>query len=155
MSTLQIGDKIPEFSTIDQNEKAVSNSDFAGSKTVLYFYPKDDTPTCTTQACNLRDNYQALLDSGYKVYGISPDKAKKHQKFIAKYDLPFDLLVDEDHTIAELFGVWGEKQMYGRTYMGIFRTTFVFDENGVVTEVIGKVKAKEHTAQILSAEAAS
>jgi peroxiredoxin Q/BCP len=151
MSTIQVGDKIPAFSTVDQNEKTITQEDFKGSKSVLYFYPKDDTPTCTTQACNLRDNYQALLDNGYKVYGISPDKAKKHQKFIAKYGLPFDLLVDEDHAIAEQFGVWAEKQMFGKKYMGVVRTTFVFDENGVVTEVIGKVKAKEHTSQILSA----
>lgn len=149
MSNLKAGDHIPEFSTIDQNEKSVTSEGLKGKKTVLYFYPKDDTPTCTTQACNLRDNYKQLLSAGYQVYGISPDKAKKHQKFIAKYDLPFDLLVDEDHAIAEKFGVWGEKQMYGRTYMGIMRTTFVIDEEGKITEVIDKVKAKEHTDQIL------
>ncbi len=146
---LEVGATLPQFSTIDQNEKTVTTESLKGNKTVLYFYPKDDTPTCTTQACNLRDNYDALLAAGYKVYGISPDKATKHQKFIAKYDLPFDLLVDEDHALAEAFGVWGEKKMYGRTYMGIFRTTFVIDENGVITEVIAKVKAKEHTTQIL------
>ena len=115
----------------------------------MYFYPKDDTPTCTTQACNLRDNYDALLNAGYQVYGVSPDKAAKHQKFIAKYDLPFDLLVDEDHSLAEAFGVWGQKKMYGREYMGINRTTFVIDEDGAITEVIAKVKAKEHSNQIL------
>ena len=149
MSALQVGDKIPKFSTIDQNEKMVTEADFNGQKTVLYFYPKDDTPTCTNQACNLRDNYEQLIKAGYKVFGISPDKAKKHQKFIAKYNLPFDLLVDEDHSIANAFGVWGEKTTFGKTYMGIRRTTFVSDENGVITEVIDKVKAKQHTDQIL------
>ncbi len=149
MSTIQIGDKIPTFSTIDQNEKVVTEANFKGQKTVLYFYPKDDTPTCTNQACNLRDNYEQLISAGYKVYGISPDKAKKHQKFIAKYKLPFDLLVDEDHAIADAFGVWGEKTTFGKTYMGIRRTTFVSDENAIVTEVIDQVKAKEHTNQIL------
>ena len=149
MSTLKIGNAIPHFSTIDQNEKAVSHKDFVGNKTVLYFYPKDDTPTCTNQACNLRDNYEQLLGAGYSVYGISPDKAKKHQKFIAKYNLPFDLLVDEDHAIANAFGVWGEKTTFGRTYMGIKRTTFVIDENGKISEIIAQVKAKTHTAQIL------
>jgi thioredoxin-dependent peroxiredoxin len=149
MKTLKIGQKIPQFSTTDQNEKVVTEKDFVGQKTVLYFYPKDDTPTCTKQACNLRDNYEHLLNSGYKVYGISPDKAKKHQKFIAKYQLPFDLLVDEDHAIADAFGVWGEKTTFGRTYMGIRRTTFVSDENAVLTEIIDQVKAKEHTSQIM------
>ena len=149
MATIIVGQDIPSFKTINQNEETVTSEDFKGTMSVLYFYPKDDTPTCTTQACNLRDNYDQLIKAGYKVYGISPDKAAKHQKFIAKYDLPFDLLVDEDHAIAEAFGVWGEKQMYGRKYMGIFRTTFVFDEEGKVQEVIEKVKAKEHTQQIL------
>ncbi|MCO4819301.1 MAG: thioredoxin-dependent thiol peroxidase [Bacteroidetes bacterium] len=149
MSTVKIGDKIPEFKTVDQNEKDVSRQDFLGSKSVLYFYPKDDTPTCTNQACNLRDNYEQLIQAGYKVFGISPDKAAKHQKFIKKYALPFDLLVDEDHAIANAFGVWGEKTTFGKTYMGIKRTTFVMDEEGVVTEIIAKVKAKEHTEQIL------
>lgn len=150
MSKLKVGDKIPSFSTQNQNEHAVSQADFMGQKSVLYFYPKDDTPTCTNQACNLRDNYEALLKAGYKVFGISPDKAKKHRKFIEKYDLPFDLLVDEDHAIAEQFGVWAEKTTFGRTYMGIVRTTFVFDEKGVITEVIEKVVAKDHTNQIMS-----
>lgn len=150
MSALKKGDKIPAFSTIDQNENVVTEANFKGQKTVLYFYPKDDTPTCTNQACNLRDNYKQLISAGYKVYGISPDKAKKHQKFIAKYNLPFDLLVDEDHAIADAFGVWGEKTTFGKTYMGIRRTTFVSDENAVITEVIDQVKAKEHTDQILS-----
>lgn len=149
MAHLEVGTKVPSFKTIDQNEKEVSDANLKGKKTVLYFYPKDDTPTCTTQACNLRDNYDALLNAGYQVYGVSPDKAAKHQKFIAKYDLPFDLLVDEDHSLAEAFGVWGQKKMYGREYMGINRTTFVIDEDATITEVIAKVKAKEHSNQIL------
>jgi len=149
MAHLEAGTKVPSFKTIDQNENEVSDANLKGKKTVLYFYPKDDTPTCTTQACNLRDNYDALLKAGYQVYGVSPDKAAKHQKFIAKYDLPFDLLVDEDHSLAEAFGVWGLKKMYGREYMGINRTTFVIDEEGTITEVIAKVKAKEHSTQIL------
>ncbi len=149
MSTLKVGDKLPDFKTIDQNEKNVSSQDFLGTKSVLYFYPKDDTPTCTNQACNLRDNYDHLIQRGYKVFGISPDKAAKHQKFIAKYKLPFDLLVDEDHAIADAFGVWGEKTTFGKTYMGLKRTTFVMNEEGIITEIITKVKAKEHTDQIL------
>ncbi|MBO6516670.1 MAG: thioredoxin-dependent thiol peroxidase [Bacteroidia bacterium] len=149
MSHLKVGDKIPQFSTIDQNENTVTQDNLKGKKSVLYFYPKDDTPTCTNQACNLRDNYNHLLSEGYAVYGISPDKAKKHQKFIAKYDLPFDLLVDTEHEIADAFGVWGEKTTFGKTYMGIRRTTFVFDENGVITDVIDKVTAKDHTNQIM------
>ena len=149
MAHLEAGTKVPSFKTIDQNENEVSDANLKGKKTVLYFYPKDDTPTCTTQACNLRDNYDALLNAGYQVYGVSPDKAAKHQKFIAKYDLPFDLLVDEDHSLAEAFGVWGQKKMYGREYMGINRTTFVIDEDATITEVIAKVKAKEHSNQIL------
>ncbi|MFT5512269.1 MAG: peroxiredoxin Q/BCP [Bacteroidia bacterium] len=149
MSTLKTGDAIPHFSTTNQNEIPVSQKDIIGNKTVIYFYPKDDTPTCTKQACNLRDNYEQLINAGYKVFGVSPDKAKKHQKFIAKYDLPFDLLVDEDLALANAFGVWGEKTTFGRTYMGIRRTTFVIDEKGVIAEIIDQVKAKEHTAQIL------
>lgn len=139
---------VPQFKTIDQNEKAVNSADWNNGKYVLYFYPKDDTPGCTKEACNLRDNHEALLAAGYTIYGISPDKAAKHQKFIDKYDLPFDLLVDEDHSIAEQFGVWVEKNMYGRKYMGIARTTFII-EDGTITEVIKKVKTSDHAAQIL------
>ena len=139
---------MPKFSTIDQNENTVNSGDWNSGKYVLYFYPKDDTPGCTKEACNLRDNYDALLAAGYTIYGISPDKATKHQKFIDKYDLPFDLLVDEDHSIAEQFGVWVEKNMYGRKYMGIARTTFIV-EDGNIAEVIKKVKTTDHAAQIL------
>ncbi|GAB5522968.1 MAG: thioredoxin-dependent thiol peroxidase [Roseivirga sp.] len=148
--SLQVGDKAPAFEGVDQNGDAIKLTDFAGKKLVLYFYPKDNTPGCTAQACNLRDNYDALLNAGYAVVGISSDTEKKHQNFINKFDLPFPLIADVDKSIHEQFGTWVEKQMYGRKYMGTARTTFVIDENGVITEVIAKVKTKEHTAQILN-----
>ncbi len=144
------GDKAPNFNALDQNGKSVSLTDFAGSKLVLYFYPKDDTSGCTAQACSIRDNYDALLKQGFKILGVSPDSAKSHIKFIAKFELPFDLLVDEDHAIAEAYGVWAEKSMYGRKYMGIARTTFVIDEKGVISEVISKVDTQNHAQQLLS-----
>lgn len=124
-------------------------ADFSGRKLVLYFYPKDDTPGCTAEACNLRDNHQALLDAGYAVAGVSPDDPKKHRKFIDKYELPFDLLADTEQQIANAYGVWVEKSMYGRKYMGMARTTFVIDGDGTILEVIEKVDTKNHTAQIL------
>ncbi|MBI1307255.1 MAG: thioredoxin-dependent thiol peroxidase [Bacteroidetes bacterium] len=149
MTVKKKGVKIPKFSTVDQNENPVTSEDLIGQKTVIYFYPKDNTPTCTEEACNLRDNYHRFLSEGYKVYGVSPDSAKKHQNFIKKFDLPFDLLVDTDLKLAKAFGVWGEKMLYGRKYMGILRTTFVINEKGKIAEVIEKVKAKEHSEQIL------
>ena len=147
---LQTGDLAPEFSSKDQNGKGVNLSDFKGKKVILYFYPKDDTPGCTAQACNLRDNYDALLNKGYQVLGVSVDDEKSHVKFIKKFDLPFPLLADTDHSIVEAYDVWVEKSMYGRTYMGTARTTFVIDENGIIEEVIEKVDTKNHTDQILS-----
>lgn len=149
MNVLKKGTKVPVFKAINQNEKEVTQQDLLGVKTVLYFYPKDGTPTCTVEACNLRDNYHRFLADGYQILGISPDTAKKHRNFIEKHNLPFDLLVDDDNKIAELFGVWAEKQMYGRKYMGILRTTFVIDAEGVIEEVIEKVRSKEHTEQLL------
>lgn len=146
---LQVGDKAPAFQGIDQDSNPIKLSDFSGKKLVLYFYPKDNTPGCTAQSCNLRDNYDALLKAGYAVVGISSDSPKKHQNFIAKYDLPFPLIADEDKSIHEQFGTWVEKSMYGRTYMGTARTTFVINESGVIDEIIAKVKTKDHTAQIL------
>jgi len=146
---LQVGDKVPAFEVENQSNEMINSGAWIDKKIVLYFYPKDNTPGCTAESCNLRDNYQALLDQGYTVYGMSPDSAKKHQNFISKYDLPFDLLVDKDHEVAEQFGVWVEKSMYGRKYMGIARTTFII-ENGIITEVIAKVKTKDHAAQILN-----
>lgn len=146
---LQIGDKVPVFTTTNQRGESVSNEDLLDKKVVLYFYPKDSTPGCTAQACDLRDNHATLTAQGYVVLGVSPDTEKSHQKFIAKFDLPFDLLADTDHSLAEAFGVWVEKSMYGKTYMGIARTTFVCDEAGQIVEVISKVDTKAHTAQIL------
>ncbi len=147
--SLQKGDQAPAFEAVDQSGNLIRLSDFAGKKVVLYFYPKDDTPGCTAQACNLRDNYEALLSSGFVVLGVSVDDEKSHQKFARKYELPFPLLADTDHKIVEAYGVWVEKNMYGRQYMGTARTTFVIDESGIITEVIQKVDTKEHTSQIL------
>ena len=144
----EIGKKAPNFSALDENEKTVSLSDFAGKKLLLYFYPKDDTPGCTAEACSLRDNYQDLLDKGYAVLGVSPDEPKKHIKFIAKYNLPFSLLADTDQAVCNAYGVWVEKSMYGRKYMGVARTTFIIDENGILTEIIEKVDTKNHASQI-------
>ncbi len=144
----EIGKKAPAFSALDENGNTVSLSDFSGKKLVLYFYPKDDTPGCTAEACSLRDNYQDLLDKGYAVLGVSPDDSKKHTKFIAKYSLPSSLLADTDQAVCNAYGVWVEKSMYGRKYMGVARTTFVIDETGNLTEIIEKVDTKNHASQI-------
>jgi peroxiredoxin Q/BCP len=146
---LEKGDKAPEFQGVDQDGKPISLSDFAGKKLVLYFYPKDNTPGCTAESCDLRDNYELLQKQGYEVVGISSDSEKSHRKFIDKHELPFRLIADEDKSIHDQFGTWAEKQMYGRKYMGTVRTTFIIDENGLIEEVISKVKTKDHTAQIL------
>lgn len=145
---LSIGSPAPLFITTDQNGNTVSLADFKGRKVVLYFYPKDNTPGCTAQACNLRDNYDALLAKGYVVLGVSPDSAQSHTKFIAKQQLPFSLLVDTDTQIAQQYGVWQLKKFMGREYMGIVRTTFVIDEIGNISEIIDKVKTNDHAAQI-------
>lgn len=148
---MNIGDKAPELLGINENGKEVRLSDFQGKKLVLYFYPKDSTPGCTTEACNLRDNYDSLREAGYEVVGVSVDKAVSHQKFIAKNSLPFTLIADTEKTLVETFGVWGEKSMCGRKYMGTFRTTFIIDEHGVVERIISpkEIKVKEHAQQIL------
>lgn len=149
MTHLETGKKAPAFSVPDQNGNIRTLKEFEGKKLVLYFYPKDDTPTCTTEACNLRDNYKKLLKAGYQVIGVSPDEPKKHLKFIDKYELPFDLLSDVDNKMAIKYDVWGEKSLYGRKYMGILRTTFVINEKGKIEEIIEKVVSKDHAAQIL------
>jgi len=147
--SLAIGDKAPNFNVNDQNGQATTLEQFKGKKVVLYFYPKDDTPGCTAQACNLRDNYESLLSKGYVVLGVSADTEQKHQKFIEKYDLPFPLLADTEKEIIESYGIWKEKKTFGKTYMGIVRTTFVINEEGIVEEIIEKVKTADHTQQIL------
>ena len=149
MAFLPKGVKAPVFEVNDQDGKTVRLSDFKGKKVVLYFYPSDGTPTCTTEACNLRDNYKALQKAGYEVLGISTDTEKSHQKFIAKQKLPFSLLADTDRKVHDAYGTWIEKTLYGRTYMGTARVTYLINEEGIIDEVIEKVKSKIHTAQIL------
>ena len=148
---LNVGDKAPELLGHDENGNEVRLSDFKGRKLVLYFYPKDLTSGCTTEACNLRDNYEGLRNGGYEVLGVSVDDEKKHQRFIAKHELPFHLIADTEKQLVEQFGVWGEKKMYGRTYMGTLRTTFIIGEDGTIERVITpkEIKVKDHAAQIL------
>lgn len=148
---LTAGTKAPAFKGKDQNGNTVSLSDYKGKKLVLFFYPEDDTPTCTIQACNLRDNFSLLNANGFTVIGISPDDAKKHKKFEAKFGLPFALLADVKHTIIDKYGVWGEKQLYGRNYMGLHRTTFLIDEKGVIQKVFLKPRNKQHAEEIIKA----
>jgi peroxiredoxin Q/BCP len=145
------GIKAPAFKAKDQNGNAISLADLKGQKIVLYFYPEDDTPTCTVQACNLRDNFGLLKKEGFTVLGVSPDEEKKHKKFENKYSLPFSLLADPSHTIIDKYGVWGEKQLYGRHYMGLHRTTFLIDEKGIIKKIFLKPKSKQHTEEILKA----
>jgi len=149
INMLKTGDKAPAINSIDQNGEKITLEQFKGKKIVLYFYPKDMTPGCTMQSCNLRDNYQTLLNEGYVVLGCSADSPEKHQKFIVKYDLPFPLISDESKQVLNAYGVWGPKKFMGRAYDGISRTTFVIDENGVIIDIITKVKTKEHAKQIL------
>jgi peroxiredoxin Q/BCP len=149
MSFLQQGDKAPDFTSKDQNGNTVTLNDFKGKKVVLYFYPKDSTPGCTAEACDFRDNYQGLKAQGIEVLGVSIDDEKSHQKFITKYDLPFTLLADTDKSIVEAYGVWEEKSMYGKKYMGTNRTTFIIDEDGNIAHIITKVDTKAPTAQVL------
>lgn len=151
MVTLKEGDKAPAFSGKDQNGNKISLAGFKGKKIVLYFYPEDDTPTCTIQACNLRDNYALLRKNGFEVIGVSPDEAGKHKKFEAKYNLPFTLVADTTHTILNKYGVWDEKQMFGHKYMGVLRTTFVIDEKGIIRKVFSRPKNKAHAEEILAA----
>ena len=152
MAALKPGDKAPDFTANNQNGKPVKLSDYKGKRVVLYFYPKDDTPTCTKESSNLRDNYKALQKAGYETLGISTDTEKQHMKFIAKYKLPFTLLVDTDRKVHELYGTWIEKQMYGRKYMGTARVTFIINEKGIIDEVIENVDSANHAMQILGQE---
>ncbi len=151
MTNLKEGQKAPTFKERDQNGKTVSLADYKGKKVVLYFYPEDNTPTCTVQACNLRDNFGLLKAKGFVVLGVSPDEVKKHKKFEEKFDLPFTLIADPEHNIIDKYGVWGEKQLYGRNYMGLHRTTFLIDEKGVIQKIFLKPKSKEHTEEIVKA----
>lgn len=146
---LQEGDKAPAFKGQDQNGNLIALSDFKGQKVILYFYPQDDTPTCTVQACNLRDNFALLKKEGFVVLGVSPDEVSKHKKFETKYGLPFSLIADPEHTIIDKYGVWGEKQLYGRKYMGLHRTTFLIDEKGVIRKVFLRPKNKQHAEEIV------
>lgn len=151
MSIPAEGKKAPAFTGTDQNGGKVSLAGLKGQKIVLYFYPQDDTPTCTDQACNLRDNFSLLKKAGFTVIGISPDAVVKHKKFETKYKLPFTLLADPEHTIIDKYGVWGDKQLFGKKYQGLIRTTFLIDENGFIKKVFLKPKSKQHTEEILNA----
>lgn len=148
---MEVGQKAPEMLGVNQDGKELKLSDFAGKKLVLYFYPKDSTPGCTSEACSLRDSYERFLAQGYAVVGVSPDSQASHKRFIEKYSLPFPLISDEDHRLAEEMGAWGEKSMYGRKYMGILRTTFVIGPDGVIEQIFTpkQIKVKEHAAQLL------
>lgn len=149
MTQLKEGMKAPSFEGIDQNANRVRSEDFEGKKLVLYFYPKDDTPGCTAEACDLRDNYKVFLQNGFAVVGVSADSEKSHKKFADKYSLPFPILADTDRKILEDYGVWTQKSLYGRSFLGIARTTFVIDEKGIIEKIITKVNTKEHSDQIL------
>ena len=151
MTHLKEGDKAPVFSGNDQQGKKVSLSDFKGKKVIIYFYPQDDTPTCTIEACNLRDNYSLLKKEGFVILGISPDTEKSHKKFAAKFDLPFTLIADPEHIIIDKYGVWGQKQLFGREYMGVIRTTFLVDEHGMLRKIFEKPKNSTHAEEIITA----
>jgi peroxiredoxin Q/BCP len=151
MTTLSVGDKAPDFSGLNQNGETVSLSGFEGKKLILYFYPKDNTPGCTAESCNLNDNYQMWLTKGYEVVGVSPDNVSSHKKFADKFQFGFNLLADTEKEILQAFGVWGEKSMYGKSYMGVIRTTFVINEAGIIVEKFEKVDTKNHTDQIIKA----
>jgi thioredoxin-dependent peroxiredoxin len=149
MGLLKAGDKAPDFNFLSEDGGTISLQDFRGSKLVLYFYPKDDTPGCTAEACNLRDNFQIMKEKGFKILGVSADSEVSHEKFVAKYVLPFALIPDKEKTILKAYGAWGKKKLYGKEYEGIIRTTFVIDENGIIEKVFTKVDTKNHSQQIL------
>mgnify|MGYP003386831357 FL=1 len=149
MTSLQIGDKAPDFNALNENGELISLTNYVGKKLILYFYPKDMTPGCTAESCNLGENYSLLKEKGFEIIGVSPDPAKRHLKFIEKYNLPFTLLADEDRKVLEAYNVWGLKKFMGREYDGVHRTTFVIDEKGLIEKIFSKVKTKDHTNQIL------
>jgi len=151
MATLNVGDKAPDFSGLNQNGEQVSMNGYKGKKMILYFYPKDNTPGCTAESCNLNDNYQMWLAKGYEVVGVSPDNVSSHKKFADKFQFGFNLLADTEKEILQAYGVWGEKSMYGKSYMGVIRTTFVINEAGIIVEKFEKVDTKNHTDQIIKA----
>lgn len=151
MTHLKAGDPAPDFTAPNEKNESVSLANYKGKKLVLYFYPKDDTPGCTAEACSLRDGYGAFQARGYEILGVSPDSVKKHVKFQEKFSLPFNLLADETHAVSEAYGVWAQKKFMGRAYMGVIRTTFVIDENGNIERVIDKVNTENHTEQLLGA----
>ena len=151
MIYINVGDSAPDFIAGTQEGKIIKLADFKGKKLILYFYPKDNTPGCTAEACNLRDNFQILKEQGFEIIGVSPDNEISHQKFSSKYDLPFELIADTDKKILKDYGVWGEKKMFGKVKEGLFRTTFVIDEEGKIEKIFKKVKTKEHASQILEA----
>ncbi len=150
MIELKKGDTAPYFEGTNQGGETISLASLKGKKIVLYFYPKDNTPGCTAEACNLRDNYNTFRENGYEIIGVSPDSEKSHQNFSSKFELPFNLIADTEKTILEAYGVWGEKKMYGKSYMGVLRKTFVIDEEGKIEAIFDKVKTKEHSKQIFS-----
>ena len=149
--TLKEGDKAPDFSGVDQNGNTIQLADFKGKNLILYFYPRDNTPGCTKEACNLRDNYNMWLDKGYAVLGVSPDSTASHQKFISKFDLPFPLLADTEKTVMQAYGTFGEKNMYEKKVMGVLRTTFVIDQSGMISQIFKRPKNAEHSEQIVNA----
>lgn len=151
MAYLNVGDKAPDFSVVNQDGKTIRLSDYKGQKVILYFYPKADTPGCTAESCNLRDNYDDLLGKGYQIIGVSPDTQEKQKKFAEKYNLPFPLLADVEKKVIKAYGAWGMKKMYGKEYEGLLRTTYVIDEEGKIEKVFPKVKTKDHADQIMEA----
>lgn len=150
MAVMTEGDRAPAIDSVDQEGKRITLEEYRGKKVVLYFYPKDNTPGCTAESCNLRDNYSRFLEQGYEVIGVSADSEKSHQKFIARHKLPFRLISDTEKKVMKDYGTWGEKKLYGKTYMGILRKTFIIDEEGFITKIIEKVKTKEHSEQIFN-----
>ncbi len=150
MAELNVGDAAPAFTGEDQNGETVSLDQYRGKKLVLYFYPKDNTPGCTAEACNLRDNYEQFMEKGYEILGVSADSRKSHQNFISKYELPFRLLSDVDKKILKAYNAWGEKTRYGKTYEGILRKTYIISEDGIIEKIFDKVKTKDHTTQIFA-----